>query len=268
VGPAVTLKKFRKRGTVTHSIHIDRRFAILDEWLLDLPVSDRAIRLYAILARYADHQTQKAFPSRATLAERLRCSPASIDRAAKELVEHGAMSKRMRFNSSIVYTLHTIPQGVCTTAEGGYAPVQRGVSTTANLTRATQPEPKNKEVNPSGGQLFDQFWSLYPRKLGTGEARQAFAKAVKVHGAQVILDGVQRFAADPNLPEAQFIPRAATWLNQERWNDAPYEASQTGKGQERLSRSPYVGGPREWVKDLHDLGDHYECRPGEFGCKP
>jgi len=23
--------------------------------------------------------------------------------------------------------------------------------------------------------------------------------------------------------------------------------------------------PRAWVKELHDLGEHFECRPGEWG---
>jgi hypothetical protein len=23
--------------------------------------------------------------------------------------------------------------------------------------------------------------------------------------------------------------------------------------------------PRQWVKDLHDIGEHFECRPGEWG---
>jgi hypothetical protein len=92
-------------------------------------------------------------------------------------------------------------------------------------------------------------------------------KAVKAHGAEIILEGVQRFATDPNLPAPQFIPRAATWLNQERWNDSPYDRADTGKSEETRSKSPYVGGPREWVRDLHELGDHYECREGEFGCK-
>ena len=246
---------------MTHSIRLDRRFAIIDEWLLDLPVSDRAIRLYAILARYADNETHKAYPSRATLADRLNCSLASVDRAATELVRHGAMSKQLRPNSSIIYTLHTTaPEGVIISDKGGSSPVKRGVVTTDNLTRATQLEPENID-------LFDQFWNLYPRKLGTGEARQAFGKAVRAHGSEIILEGVQRFANDPNLPAPQFIPRAATWLNQERWNDSPYDPADTGRGPERLSRSPYVGGPREWVKDLHDIGDHYECRDGEFGCK-
>lgn len=246
------------------SIRIDRRFAIIDEWLLDLPISDRAIRLYAILARYADNETHKAYPSRATLADRLNCSLASVDRAATELVTHGAMSKRLRANSSIVYTLHTIaPAGVVTHDEGGSSPVTRGVVTHDDLTRTTQLEPLNKK---SAHDSFDQFWASYPRKLGTGEARQAFTKAVKAHGPDVILEGVQRFANDPNLPAPQFIPRAATWLNQERWGDDPYSpAEQAGK--RPLVKSPYVGGPRDWVRDMHDQGEHFECRPGEFGCK-
>ena len=25
--------------------------------------------------------------------------------------------------------------------------------------------------------------------------------------------------------------------------------------------------PRGWVEELHEMGEHWECRPGEFGCK-
>jgi hypothetical protein len=40
----------------------------------------------------------------------------------------------------------------------------------------------------------------------------------------------------------------------------------TAKGiweQVRRKRSQPV--PRQWVKDLHDIGEHFECRGGEFG---
>lgn len=65
-------------------------FAIIPEWLLDADVSDRAIRLYAILARYADHNGE-AFPSRKKLAERLKCSVDSVDRAKEELIRVKAL---------------------------------------------------------------------------------------------------------------------------------------------------------------------------------
>ncbi len=25
--------------------------------------------------------------------------------------------------------------------------------------------------------------------------------------------------------------------------------------------------PRAWVEELHDMGEHWECRAGEFGCR-
>jgi hypothetical protein len=34
-----------------------------------------------------------------------------------------------------------------------------------------------------------------------------------------------------------------------------------------VRREASVPGPREWVQDLHEMGEHFECQPGEFGCK-
>lgn len=114
---------------------------------------------------------------------------------------------------------------------------------------------------------FNEFWDVYPRKLGKGEAKRAFEKAVKKHGADVVMEGVRCLAADPNLPDPQFIPRAATWLNGERWGDDPYPPKQSS-GVGRFVKPPAdIPGARAWVKALHDQGEHWECRAGEFGCR-
>ena len=129
-------------------IRLERRFAIIDEWLLDLDISDRAVRLYAVLARYADSETHKAYPSRGTLAERLHCSKASVDRAAQELVDAGAMTKQQRHNSSVIYTLQVsspLHRGVVTGDEGGSAQVMTGVLTGDDLTITTELEPEELE---------------------------------------------------------------------------------------------------------------------------
>jgi hypothetical protein len=245
-------------------IAAELRFSIIPEWVLYTAISDRAVRLYGVLARYADNQTHQAFPSRETLAKKMHCCTKSVDRATEELIEVGAVTKKQRHNSSLVYTLMT-SQGVDSSVEGVVTPVSRGVDSTVDLTITTELEPLN-DINHH----FNSFWDIYPRKLGKGEARQAFFKAVTKHGHEVIMDGVRRLAEDPNLPAPQYVPRAATWLNQERWEDAPYEPVDVSKipgVQVGVSRSPYVGGPREWVQDLHDMGEHFECKPGEFGCK-
>ena len=72
---------------------------------------------------------------------------------------------------------------------------------------------------------FDEFWDAYPRKVGKKKARAKFAAAIKAAGdAQRVIDGALRLAADPNLPETQFIPHPTTWLERGGWDDEPLPA--------------------------------------------
>lgn len=222
------------------SIRLERRFAIIDEWVLDLNISDRAVRLYAVLARYADSETHKAYPSRGTLAERLRCSKASVDRAAQELVDAGAMTKKQRHNSSIIYTLQVsapMTRGVVTGDEGGSALVMTGVLTGDDLTITTELEPLKQESLNDSSESFDSFWAVYPRKQGKGKAKEAFMKAVKTAGLEAVMSGARRYASDPNLPDPKFVPLPTTWLNQERWDDGPLPLNRSLTNSERNIQS-------------------------------
>jgi hypothetical protein len=202
------------------SIRLERRFAIIDEWLLDLDISDRAVRLYAVLARYADSETHKAYPSRGTLAERLHCSKASVDRAAQELVDAGAMTKQQRHNSSVIYTLQVsspLHRGVVTGDEGGSAPVMTGVLTGDDLTRTTELEPTKRELL---NQAFNQFWSVYPKKDDKPLAKRSFEKALDRTTLEVIVAAAERYRDDPNR-EALFTKNPSTWLNADAWENGP-----------------------------------------------
>lgn len=202
------------------TITLERRFAIIDEWVLDLDISDRAVRLYAVLARYADSETHKAYPSRGTLAERLRCSKASVDRAAQELVDAGAMTKKQRHNSSVVYTLQVsspLMRGVVTGDEGGSAPVMTGVLTGDDLTITTELEPKEPELLNKG---FATFWAIYPKKDDKPLAKRSFEKALKRANLDVIIAGAERYRDDPNR-EQLFTKNPSTWLNADAWENGP-----------------------------------------------
>jgi hypothetical protein len=202
------------------TITLERRFAIIDEWVLDLDISDRAVRLYAVLARYADSETHKAYPSRGTLAERLRCSKASVDRAAQELVDAGAMTKKQRHNSSIVYTLQVsspLMRGVVTGDEGGSAPVMTGVLTGDDLTITTEQEPSEQEQLNN---KFEQFWAIYPKKDDKGLARRSFEKALKRASLEQIVAGAEKYRDDPNREQA-FTKNPSTWLNADAWENGP-----------------------------------------------
>lgn len=70
---------------------------------------------------------------------------------------------------------------------------------------------------------FARFWEAYPRKQAKGAAERAYAKAVRqIHGPDppgLLLAALER--VKPTWSEPQFIPHAATWLNDRRWEDEP-----------------------------------------------
>jgi len=68
--------------------------------------------------------------------------------------------------------------------------------------------------------MFDEFWMLYPRKVAKASARKAWKKLTEtqqLEAAKAIANHCQYWKAKETALE--FIPHAATWLNQERWED-------------------------------------------------
>ena len=63
--------------------------------------------------------------------------------------------------------------------------------------------------------LFDQFWALYPRKTSKQSALKAFAK-LKDEDQQKAINNIARLYSETPV---QFVPHAATYINQARWED-------------------------------------------------
>lgn len=79
-------------------------------------------------------------------------------------------------------------------------------------------EPKLKPVK---NEEFEIFWAIYPRRVGRGAAQKAFAKARQIADLDVIINKVKEYMQTEQWrdPSKQYIPHAATWLNQRRWED-------------------------------------------------
>ena len=90
-------------------------------------------------------------------------------------------------------------------------------------------EPMTEPVADNG---FDTFWANYPRKVGKGQAKKAYEKALKVAYRDEILSGAKRLADDPNLPELTYVKHASTWLAAESWTDEPFPARTTKNSKE------------------------------------
>lgn len=85
------------------------------------------------------------------------------------------------------------------------------------------PTPGSVTSRTRGEAGFERFWAAYPRKVGKGDARKAFDRAIrKIEGPDppaLLLAALERVKS--TWTDSQFIPHPATWLNGERWNDEP-----------------------------------------------
>jgi hypothetical protein len=92
---------------------------------------------------------------------------------------------------------------------------------TKNTNYKEQQTKETKVAQSETDQRFLDFWNAYPHrpKDNKKRARLIFGR-LKANEQASALAGAIVFAQDPDLPtDRQFIPMAATWLHQERWND-------------------------------------------------
>jgi hypothetical protein len=105
--------------------------------------------------------------------------------------------------------------------------------------------------------MFEQFWQLYPRKVGKLTAKRSWEKLSQENqqkALEAIVEHRKYWVAKGT--DWEFIPHASTWLNQERFEDElvieqkenkkpplPWYASEEltlAKGRE-LGLNPYAG---------------------------
>ena len=79
-------------------IQADNYYSIVPEWVIDLPISAQAVRLYALLNRYADKESGECFPSIKTLSKRMHTSVSTVKRALAELKNTGAITSVARYD--------------------------------------------------------------------------------------------------------------------------------------------------------------------------
>lgn len=77
---------------------------------------------------------------------------------------------------------------------------------------------RSEETRALKAEFENEFWPIYPNKVGKPKALEAFLKARSKADLETIIDGERRYAGKTD-DRAWCNP--ATWLNQERWNDRP-----------------------------------------------
>lgn len=80
------------------TFNADNYFAVVPEWLIYSNVSAQAVRVYCVLARHADKDTTKSFPSHNRIAKLIGVSNSTVRNALKELIELGAVVVEHRYD--------------------------------------------------------------------------------------------------------------------------------------------------------------------------
>jgi hypothetical protein len=151
-----------------------------------------------------------------------------------------------------------VSQGGGHQSPGGSPPVSRGVDKDVELTRTTELEPDNyieakknatsipDNYTPSAS-IQDTFESKYGSVLSYEETVEAFTDFHLAKGS--------RFK--------DWDAAFRTWCR----NAITFKGPKTVIHKQELKPPAEIPDARAWVRQMHDLGEHFECRAGEFGCK-
>ena len=156
------------------------------------------------------------FPSQLTLAEKVGVSDRTVRSSLRWLIEHGFIRAKRREGTSTEYIITCMEEEDMTPENISYEVDSNIVDISKNN--------RTKSITPSSENIsdpFEVFWWTYPRRIGKGATRTAFARAKKKADVLHILNAAHQYSAFcvEQGTEKQFIPHPSTWLNQERWDD-------------------------------------------------
>jgi len=179
--------------------------------------------LLGIANHLGDHG---AWPSISTLARYANSSERSVKRDIQELVELGELKVELQnaptktqYKTNLYWI--TIVPGVTDSASGVTDWVSRGDSSgksgvtpvgTQNI-NITIKEPSLK----SDIEGFDKFWNYYPKKVAKADALKAWKQATKRKTADELIELAKAYS-ESKLPDQQYIPYPASWLNKELYD--------------------------------------------------
>lgn len=161
------------------------------------------------------------FPSIAKIAEDAEMSQKSVFTHLSKLEKAGLIARtgRIKNNGQQTSNEYKLFRGV-KNLHGDYVkPTPMGVKNLqTNLVSINQVIKPNKSTDLFDA-YFDQWWSMYPRKVQKSGALKAAQKAIQlIEPYELTLKLTDYVESIRNTP-VKFIPHFATWLNGERWND-------------------------------------------------
>lgn len=200
------------------------------------------------LADHADGDGRNAYPSVATMCAETGLSRRAVQGTLRDLESRGILKieRFQRASAPRHYRVmidelpggapatpppahHVRPRGAHHVRPRGAPPAPPPRTTCAqtvlepSLNRPTtispaRSAPRDTHTIVSG---FDRFWEKYPLQVGKGAARKAWTLKRCEEIADTVVGALTRQLSYLNREQGKWRPLPTTWLNQERWQDAP-----------------------------------------------
>lgn len=233
-------------------------FAVIPETVLYANIGHLAVRIYGVLRRHAD-QNGTCHPGRTRIAKLAHTNPRSVDRAIRELVEHGYITVHHRRDPdnperylSNKYVIHSTPRAHDTTPLAHMTPPPRASDA---VTKAKEPEPNNK---------FDEWWKLYPKKVNKQQALKAWNQHTKKTAAEHIIEATRRQLTTPDSAltrDPQYIPYPASWLNAGSYENENIETNEPPRAYDQPARPECAAcDSTGWTSYEDNQGRHYATK--------
>ena len=201
-------------------------------WAFEADAGDAMSRwILVCLANRADRETGQCWPSLKRIAADASANISTIKRKLNSLEERGLIARqtREREDKSATSTLYTLnAPNLLPNLQGGRRTVRQGQRTVdphepvrETGDRVSPYSKVNLSLSPKGEEniLFEEFWAMYPRKAGKGQARRAYSAAIKKEVHAEIIRAALKYADLSKTKDKQYIAMPASWLNGERWLD-------------------------------------------------
>lgn len=190
----------------------------------------------------------------------------NASKTAQKHAESGSNGGRKRAeNEAYRRQNNTLDEAILKHRERDQKPEARSQSSDADASDARSddapiPPPlggmTRRETISSDRQAFDQFWQLYPHKVGKQDAAKAFAAAMKRGGVtlDVMLAALDRYIRTKPPDRAWCNP--GTWLRQGRWEDdpGPDPTSQRGPARGPSGASQRIAAMAEILAERRECG--------------
>ena len=195
---------------------------LIREHLDESSLLNSALAMYLVMSEIASNQQEEKFSvSLAVIAEMTGVSRRTVIRIMKEFENLEIINiKRRKAGNKNLTSIYTLVGGVSESLVSGMK--------TGKLAHNRRIKEESSEECVRTNALFDQFWSTYPKKKSKKAAQKAFVKLAPDENLfQQMMSALDKQceSAEWTNADGKYIPYAATWLNQARWEDELEESS-------------------------------------------